>query len=298
MRITLLLVAPLLVTASLRAGANQDVKPAQAKPGLSVNISGSDTLAPLLAASAEALSKAGKLQLSVSGGGSGVGIAQLAGGRADLAATSRALKPAEKAKLEAGGAKVTEVLIARGAIVVCVHPDNPVKSLTFAQLTDIWQKDGTTKQWLDIEKGLSTELIERHAPPSFGPVAGGFTSLLQSQDPKVKLTTEVSTGDTEAAVVEAVADDVNAMGIVGMAAAGGRVKMLPISPDAKSPAIAPSEAGIAGGTYPLCQPLYLITTQPEAEGVKSVLDYLKSEEGRKSIRKAGFIPPAIQGQTK
>src|SRR5438477_288128 len=75
------------------------------------------------------------LNISVTGGGSGTGIAALINGTADLANASRAITPEEIAKAKANGITPVQHVIARDAIAVLVNPGNPVNQLTLPQLS-------------------------------------------------------------------------------------------------------------------------------------------------------------------
>ena len=67
------------------------------------------------------------VSISVTGGGSGTGIAALINHTVDIANASRQIKDEEKAAAEANGIDPVEFVIARDAIAIVVNPENPVR---------------------------------------------------------------------------------------------------------------------------------------------------------------------------
>ena len=100
---------------------------------------GSDTLVNLALAWAETyMGFRPQVRISVTGGGSGTGIAAMINGTVDLANASRAMKPEEIAAAEANGISPVEFTGAGDAIAVVVHPSNPADGLTLQQISDIY----------------------------------------------------------------------------------------------------------------------------------------------------------------
>ncbi|MBC7237175.1 MAG: substrate-binding domain-containing protein, partial [Chloroflexi bacterium] len=83
---------------------------------------GSDTLVNLALAWAEAYMQIHpEVRISVTGGGSGTGIAAMINGTVDIANASRAMKPEEIQAARANGFDPIEYTVARDAIAVVVH---------------------------------------------------------------------------------------------------------------------------------------------------------------------------------
>src|SRR4030095_7294415 len=96
---------------------------------------GSDTIVNLALAWAEKYqTEHPDVRISVTGGGSGTGIASLLNKTVDIANASRKIKQEELDEAQANGVNPVEHIIARDAIAVIVHPDNPVKELTLQQI--------------------------------------------------------------------------------------------------------------------------------------------------------------------
>ena len=94
-------------------------------------IKGSDTCLPLSQTEAENfINKNKSAKITVTGGGSGVGISALMEGTTDIAMSSRKMKFDEKVKLQEAKKSTKEVVIAYDALAVVVHPSNKVSNLT------------------------------------------------------------------------------------------------------------------------------------------------------------------------
>ena len=110
---------------------------------------GSDTLVNLALAWAENyMGLHPNVRLSVTGGGSGTGIAAMINGTVDIANASRAMKSEEIAAVEENGIYPVEITVARDAIAVVVHPSNPVEGLTLQQISDIYT--GKITRWNQV----------------------------------------------------------------------------------------------------------------------------------------------------
>src|SRR5512147_2117320 len=110
---------------------------------------GSDTIVNLALAWAETYqAEHPEVRISVTGGGSGTGIASLINGTVDIANASRQIKQEEIAQAKANGVDPVEHVIARDAIAVIVNPENPVKQLTLQQISDIYS--GKISNWSQV----------------------------------------------------------------------------------------------------------------------------------------------------
>ena len=98
--------------------------------GAIIENKGSDTIVNLALAWAESYHDSHpEVRISVTGGGSGTGIAALINASVDIANASRKIKPEEQAQAEANGVLPVEFVIARDAIAIIVNHENPVDHL-------------------------------------------------------------------------------------------------------------------------------------------------------------------------
>jgi len=110
---------------------------------------GSDTIVNLALAWAERYqNEYPEVRISVTGGGSGTGIAALINGTVDIANASRKIKDEEIAAAEANGIHPVEFVVARDAIGVIVNLTNPVDRLTLRQVSDLYS--GKLSRWTEL----------------------------------------------------------------------------------------------------------------------------------------------------
>ncbi|MCS6833337.1 MAG: PstS family phosphate ABC transporter substrate-binding protein, partial [Flammeovirgaceae bacterium] len=115
-----------------------------------IKIKGSDTMLPMVQALAEMYmdKKDNNQVLSVTGGGSGVGVTALRDGSADIAMTSRSLKMSEKMNFKNEGKNYVEKIVAYDALSIIVHPSNKVDKLTKEQIENIFT--GKITNWKEV----------------------------------------------------------------------------------------------------------------------------------------------------
>src|SRR5688500_10226803 len=118
--------------------ASSSTETASDSPATYIENKGSDTIVNLALAWAERYqAEHPEVRISVTGGGSGTGIAALINGTVDIANASRKIKEEEIADAQGNGIEPVEHIIARDAIAVIVNPQNPVSQLTLKQISDV-----------------------------------------------------------------------------------------------------------------------------------------------------------------
>ena len=114
---------------------------------------GSDTLVNLALAWAERyMAGHPAVRISVTGGGSGTGIASLINGTIQIANASREMSQEEIAAAKKNGITPVRFTVALDAIAVVENPNNPVTGLTLSQVSDLY-----TGQAQDMEPGRGRE---------------------------------------------------------------------------------------------------------------------------------------------
>ncbi len=259
---------------------------AQGKAG-AVVVKGSDTMVNLSAAWAEAFMKDHpETMVSVTGGGSGVGIAALLAGSADVCNSSRDLQPKEKKQGADNGVNCVETNVALDGIAIVVNPANPLTEISSEQLMKIYT--GKASNWKDIN-GQDAKILILSRETSSGTYVFFQEHVLQKQDysPAVRLMPATS------AIIEAVASDKTAIGYVGLgyaASAKDRVKLLPVKADAAGSAIQPTEESVRSGKYWISRPLHCYTNGKPKGAVKAFLDFCLSPAGQNIVREQGYVP--------
>lgn len=248
-----------------------------------LTIKGSDTMVILTQRLAEEYMKAHQGEVvQVNGGGSGTGIAAFINGTTDLAMASRPMKDEEKAQGKARkGADIVEHAIALDALAVFVHASNPVQKLTIAQVRDIFQ--GKTKNWSDIG-GPSAPIILYGRESSSGTYDYFREHVLDKGD----FATSVQTLQGTAAIINAVGNDRNGIGYGGIAYAK-EARALALQGEGAD-AIAPTEATVADGTYPLSRKLFFYYAQNAPERVTKFAQWSVTPEAQALVTKVGYFP--------
>lgn len=126
--------------------------PTDEPPKGSIKIAGSDTMVNLAQKWAEVyMAKYPQVQLEVSGGGSGVGLAGLQKGTTQLANASRDIKEKEtKAISEAFSKDVKGYVVALDALAVYTHLENPLDEISLADLKAMYGDGGETSDWEQV----------------------------------------------------------------------------------------------------------------------------------------------------
>ncbi len=246
-------------------------------------IKGSDTMLPLSQKEAESFMKANPSQtVTVTGGGSGVGISALLEGTTDLAQASRKIKFDEKQKLQEGGKNVKEVIVAYDALAVVVHPSNKVKNLTREQLEGIFT--GKIKNWKEVG-GDDMKIIPYSRETSSGTYEFFKESVLKNKNYMNGIMSMPATG----AIIQSISQTKGAIGYVGLAYLNKSVKSIHVSYDKGKTFVEPSVANAKNKTYPIVRPLYYYYITKSESKVKPFIDYVLSVAGQKIVSEVGFI---------
>ena len=250
---------------------------------LAQRVKGSDTVLPLTQEAGEAfLRKHPKASITVTGGGSGVGISALLEGVTDIAMASRRIKFSEQMKLRKAKQNVEEVIIAYDALAVIVNPGNPVSRLTRAQLEDIFR--GKITNWKEVG-GPNRKIVVYSRETSSGTYEFFKESVLGNKNYMGSILSMPATG----AIIQSVRQTPGAIGYVGLAYLNPHVKAVSVSYDGGG-YYPPTVENSMNGKYPIVRPLYYYYNTKDEQAVRPFIDYLLSPEGQKLVEESGFVP--------
>ena len=250
----------------------------------SFKIKGSDTCLPLSQAEAESyMKKDPNASISVTGGGSGVGLAALITGTTDIAQASRMMKMDEKLKMQEAGKAFKEVIIAYDALAVIVNPGNKVSQLTREQLEGIFT--GKITNWKDVG-GEDAKIIVYSRETSSGTYEFFKTNVLNMKNFSASALLMPATG----AIVQSVSQTKGAIGYVGLAYLDKGVKALKVSYDKGKTYVEPSVATAMDKTYPITRPLFYYYLTKIEKTVSPYVNYILSPEGQKIVLEVGYVP--------
>lgn len=260
---------------------------------------GSDTMVNLAQAWAEAYKAVDPgVEVEVSGGGSGVGIAALIRGAVDIANASREMKAQEMEEAKKNtGKEPKEFVVGYDALAVFVHKDNPLNEITLEQLAQIYEEGGTITKWSDLGVKLPSghdEIIRVSRQSSSGTYEFLREHVLKNKD--FKLGSRDLNGSKE--VVELVSGTPGAIGYSGMGYATSAVKMLKIARAAGAPAVAPGVEAALDKSYPLARSLQVYTLgEPQGEE-KKYIEWILGDAGQKIVEETGYVPLPASQRTK
>ena len=250
---------------------------------------GSDTLVNLALAWAEDYMRLHpEVSISVTGGGSGTGIAALLNGTIDIANASREMQPKEIETAHANGIAPKEFAVARDAIAVVVHPSNPVNGLTLQQISDIYS--GQVTNWRDVG-GEERPIVLLSRESNSGTYVYFLENVVRLGDKKNQLLFAPDTllmPSSEGISVE-VRQNPNAIGYDGLGYVTPDQKMVAVAADAGGAYVLPSIETVNSGSYPISRPLYMVTAREPTSVIKDYLEWIQSE-GQKRVADLGFVP--------
>jgi len=251
---------------------------------------GSDTIVNLALAWAEQYqADHADVRISVTGGGSGTGIAALVNGTVDIANASRQIKPEEVTEAEAKGIQPVEFVIARDAIAVIVNPENPVSELTLQQISDIYS--GKINNWKEVG-GEDRPIVRLSRETNSGTHVYFLETVLRLGDKNNKTLFSMDTlllPSSEGIIYE-VRQNPNAIGYDGLGYVPHDLKMIAIAREQGGAYVLPSADTVNDGTYPIARDLYMYTAGQPTGAVKAYLDWILSPAAQAIVTKLGFVP--------
>jgi len=261
--------------------------------GSSIKIIGSNTVTPLSSVWAEEfMNTHPDVSISVSGPGSGVGIAALIDGTTDICQASRTIKQSEIDQAEANDVEPYEIQVATDALSVVVHPSNPVSELTTVQLSAIYT--GEITNWDEVG-GNDVEIVAIARDTNSGTHVFFKEHVVQMQglpteDKSLEYGGNVLMLPSTEEGVSQVANNPNAIFYPGLGYVTEEVKPLAIKRTADSTGVLPTVQTALNGTYPIARPLLFYTNGEPTGVIKDFIDYCLSPEGQEKVIEVGYVP--------
>ena len=282
-------------------GCGSSTAPSSPPPRVTAYIQnkGSDTIVNLALAWAERYQvEHPEVSISVTGGGSGTGIAALINGTVDIANASRAMKSEEKQQAEANGVTPVEFVIARDAIAVVVNPENPIQQLTLQQISDIYS--GKINNWSEIG-GDNRPIVRLSRETNSGTHVYFLETVLRLGD---KNNTTLFSTDTlllpsSEGIINEVRQNPNAIGYDGLGYIPHDLmnSVIAVARDASGPYVIPSIATVNDNTYPVARDLYMYTKGQPTGAIKDYINWILSPEAQAIVAELGFVPITVTPTT-
>jgi phosphate transport system substrate-binding protein len=259
-------------------------------PSTYIENKGSDTIVNLALAWAERYQDLRpEVRISVTGGGSGTGIAALINGTVSIANASRQIKPEELAAAKARGADPVEFVVARDAIAVIVNPGNPVSQLSLQQLSDIYS--GKISNWSEIG-GEDRPIVRLSRETNSGTHVYFLEAVLRlgQEDDKTLFSQDTLLLPSAEGISEEIRHNPNAIGYDGLGYVTQDLKVVAVSKEVGGAFIFPSADTVNNGEYPIARDLYMYTYNEPIGVVKEYLDWIFSDEAQGIVTDLGFVP--------
>ena len=266
-----------------------------AVPGARVTIQnkGSDTMVNLALAWAEAYGQIHpEVEIAVTGGGSGTGIAALINGTVDMANASRPIKDEERAEAQANGIEPVEHIVALDAIAVVVHPSNPVDGLTIPQLADIFA--GRITNWQEVG-GQNRPIVLLSRESNSGTHVFFLEKVVRQgrADDKTLFSPDTLLMPSSEGISAEVRQNPNAIGYDGLGYVTKDQKVVAVAAAEGQPYVLPAIDTVKDGSYPIARDLYIYTVGQPQGAILAYLEWIMGAEGQAIVKELGFVP--LQG---
>ncbi len=252
--------------------------------GITLHATGSTTVMPIVSDAASAYHKAHpEINITVSGGGSGVGIASMIQGTAEIGMASRDTTPEEQLKLDG---KVDNIIIARDAVAVVVSKAvyiGGITHLSLAQIADIYR--GKVSNWKEFG-GPDARILAIDKEASRGTRHVFAEAVLGSSHARAPGASLIAGSNNEEQSIVARSDQ--AIGMLSNAWLNDRVRGIAV--DVAGRSIRPDIEHIRDGSYPISRGLHILLPKDASPETRDFVQFLLSADGQAIARKTGYLP--------
>ncbi|EOR96683.1 Phosphate ABC transporter, periplasmic phosphate-binding protein PstS [Arcticibacter svalbardensis MN12-7] len=252
----------------------------------SIKVKGSDTEVNLAVQLAENFYKVNSdFSIAISGGGSGLGIASLLNGQADVANSSRPLNEEEINLFKTRKIELRTIVFAEDATAFIVQKNFPLDSIDVKGLRNILS--GKYKTWKKV--------TGQDVPVNiYGRQSNSGTHSFVKKKLAIEFSRDAKEMNGNAQIMEGVKMDVSGIGYVGAGyilqdGTEQPVKVLKITEKMGLPAISPlDKEAINAGLYYFQRPLYQFIPTTSWGKVEAFIAFEKGALGQKIIRDSGY----------
>jgi phosphate binding protein len=222
--------------------------------------------------------------------GSSTAFVGLFDGSADIGESSRTITEKELAQAKELGLRLTEIVIGFDGVAVIVHKDNPVKSLTVAQLSSLFT--GKVSSWKELGgKDQPVRLISR---PSYSGTHVFFKEKAlrrgNAKGPE-EFAPQTELLEDNVDIVREVSKDPRAVSYVGLGWVNPSLRAVPIAEKTGDAPVPAAFESVRSGKYPLYRPLLMYVAGTPKPAPADFIRYVLSAEGAAIMTRNGFIPP-------
>jgi len=248
-----------------------------------LHAAGSTTVLPVVSTAANIWHKQHPdVTITVSGGGSGVGIASMIQGTADIGMASREIDAEETAKLHG---KVKVFSIAKDAVAVVVSKSvyiGGVHQLSLKQIAGIYR--GEIKNWKNVG-GPDARIFVIDKEPSRGTRHVFAEAVLGDAHARAPGASVISGSNNEEQSL--VAHSNSAIGMLSNAWLNDAVRGVAVGEGHH--AVLPDIQHVRDGSYPISRGLHVLLPKNGPPEARAFVDFLLSPEGQEIVRQSGYL---------
>lgn len=251
-----------------------------------IKIKGSDTEVNVAVLLAEQFHKKNAaLLVSVSGGGSGLGIASLLNGNTDIANSSRRIKQSELDLLKSKNIAIDSIVFAQDAIAFVLSDKMPIDSISVDNIAGILS--GNIKNWSSLAGSDMPITI-------YGRQSNSGTYDYVKNILAIHFSPYAKQMNGNAQIIEAIKSDSSGIGYVSVGyvlkGKADGLKILTVY-NGKSKATSPLDSkAIASGAYFFQRPLFQYYRKTAFNKIIPFLEFEKSTAGETIIQASGYYP--------
>jgi len=232
-------------------------------------------------------------QIEIQAHGSKTAFSGLQSGLADIGMSSRAIKKEERNTLLPILGDLTsnasEHVLALDGIAVIVHPSNPIKTLSLAQLADIFS--GTITNWSQV--GGQAGTIAVNARDNKSGTWDFFNEAVLMKRDKT-LAANAQRFEDSKKLSDSVSSDPLGIGFIGLNYVGSN-KVVALA-DTGVDARRPTPSTVKTEDYLLSRRLFLYTAErPANPNVFKFIDFVMSDAGQSVVDNTGLVTVALVG---
>ena len=267
-----------------------------------IKIDGSSTVYPITEAVAEEFQKTSKVKVTVGESGTGGGFKKFCRGETEISDASRPIKQKEIDECKAAGIQFIELPIAYDALTVVVNSKNDwVKSLSVAELNQIWKSGSSIKSWKQVNSAYPDEKMALFGP---GTASGTFDYFTEAINGKAQSSrSDYTPSEDDNVLVQGVASNKGGLGYFGYAyyeENKEKLRAIPIVAKGATAAVSPSPDTVMNGSYqPLSRPLFIYVNATAAAFKPEVKEFVNFylANAPKLVKEVKYVPLPAEDYT-
>jgi len=248
-----------------------------------IRVAGSTTVLPIVAEAAKQYRRRHPdIVLTVSGGGSGVGVASIRQGTVEIGMASRELTAREQQEFQG---RIEMIPVARDAVAVAVSKAvylSGVHRMSLAQVAAIYR--GKIRNWKAVG-GFDAPILVIDKEPSRGTRHVFARVVLGDEHARAPGASIIAGSNNEEQA--AIAGSDKAIGMLSNAWLNDAVRAVAVGEGDQ--AVLPTLQHVADGRYPIRRDLNILIRHDASPAVHAFIDFLLSPQGQAVVQKTGYL---------